>query len=156
MIRWAWGWPPFSHWLQCSARWGGVLIRLHHMITLDEKRWTHGRIQIRALEIRWRQVILYWLGFVGMSIWWNRWDKTFPESPMSPYWTSGCWFVWFTENTHNIMKYIAILLNYNQTLMIIDQVCMIFVFVSILEFIVVTVYLRSGRKSLGDKVNIYF
>jgi len=31
-------------------------------------------------------------------------------------------------------------------------VCMIFVFVSILEFIIVTVYLRSGRKSLGDKV----
>ena len=36
------------------------------------------------------------------------------------------------------------------------QVCMIFVFVSILEFIIVTVYLRSGRKSLGDKVDLDF
>jgi len=31
-------------------------------------------------------------------------------------------------------------------------VCMIFVFASILEFIVVTVYLRSGRKLIADKV----
>ena len=30
---------------------------------------------------------------------------------------------------------------------------MIFVFASILEFIIVTVYLRSGKKSLSDKVD---
>ena len=41
-------------------------------------------------------------------------------------------------------------------LMFTYQVCMIFVFVSILEFIIVTVYLRSGRKSLGDKVELNF
>ena len=31
-------------------------------------------------------------------------------------------------------------------------VCMIFVFACILEFIVITVYIRSGKKMLGEKV----
>jgi hypothetical protein len=35
-------------------------------------------------------------------------------------------------------------------------VCMIFVFSCILEFIIVTSYIRSGRKTTGDKVNIKF
>ena len=34
-------------------------------------------------------------------------------------------------------------------------VCMIFVFSCILEFIVITVHIRSGKKALGERVNIY-
>ena len=33
-------------------------------------------------------------------------------------------------------------------------VCMIFVFACILEFIVITVYIRSGKKMLGEKVKL--
>ena len=33
-------------------------------------------------------------------------------------------------------------------------VCMIFVFACILEFIVITVYIRSGKKILGEKVKL--
>ena len=35
-------------------------------------------------------------------------------------------------------------------------VCMIFVFACILEFIVITVYIRSGKKMLGEKVKFAF
>ena len=66
----------------------------------------------------------------------SRCDKMFPGSPTFLSLTSGCWSA----------------PKLSLSCLILNQVCMIFVFSCILEFIVVTAHIRSGKKNRGEMV----